>query len=361
MLRLNRQGYLLAGFIIESVINKNYSTISRIPLTWMDYMRERILNPLGMRHSAFAWQQYSLWEQLHRAHGYIENPFSKVLNPDYPRTATGEAIAGEALYAPGVPMPRYILAPGRPPVRNATLGFSYNAGGAAGQLLSTVDDLARFFIVHLNGGKGYARNSSGGVVFDGKSPREVRILSEKSIAAMHNLDDPRLAKVETGNQKGPDTLSGLYSITAYGLGWMRVNWGGRYWNGPWNPDLAPPKGVRWDILGRAGIKRQTTNDNRLSDAVNGGLNVEGHGGDLPGYHTGMFKVSDRLAIIYLMNENFSSEHHDESRMQPFKFKHFRSRDDSSPNIEGLDGALPHSVVKFSEIEYLLLRKAASLQ
>ncbi|MCD6569375.1 MAG: beta-lactamase family protein [Deltaproteobacteria bacterium] len=349
-------GYLILGFLIEEVINRDGSSkeggSGKPCKTWMDYIKENILKPLGMKDTEFYWSGYP-WGS--KAQGYIEKRFVNQINPDYPLDPSGELQPGPAYYAEGVPMPRYILVPQRPAVRNPTIGILYNTGGAAGQMKSTARDLAYFMTVHLNKGKGYKRDRKGHIIYDKKRrPVQVPILSSRSIRAMHNFDDSKV--IEPSKL---DSEPGLSRVIGYGLGWMRANWGGRYWNYPWNPDRYPRRGVNWAELRPYGIIPEPITKVNGVD-VGGGLNVEGHGGDLPGYHAEMYRVSENLAIICLMSENFSEERRDESRMQPKRFKHYKTAYDGASELKDFDGAFPHHLVKYSEIQYLLLQKAASL-
>ncbi|MEA3223137.1 MAG: serine hydrolase domain-containing protein [Thermodesulfobacteriota bacterium] len=341
-------GYLILGFLIEQVINKD--TDKRI--TWKQYIIKNILAPLGMRNTKFYWLDYPRGTNL--AQGYIEKRFVSRINPDYPLDALGKLES----YTKGVPIYRYILVPENPALMNPTAGILYNTGGAAGQMLSTASDLAYFMVAHLNKGKGYARDKDGHVLYDKKhKPAEISILSQKSIRAMHNVDDSGLCEITDLSKSDSDL--GLSRLTGYGLGWMRVNWGGRYWNYPWNPGMNPQKGVDWKGLRKAGVKRRKVG--QVSDVnMCNGLDVEGNAGDLPGYHAEMYQVSDDLAIICLTNEDFSEETRDESRMQPRRFKHYTTDRDEGKTLKDVDGAFPHNWVKYSEIEYLLLQKAASL-
>lgn len=347
-------GYLILGFLIEQVINKDVSIGKS--MTWKQYIVKNILKPLGMMNTEFYWLDYPRGTK--RAQGYIEKKFVSQINPDYPLDPSGMLVSGPAYYAKGILIPKYILIPQNLPVRNPTIGILYNAGGAAGQILSTATDLAYFMTVHLNKGKGYARDKDGHIIYDKKHrPVQVPILSAKSIKAMHNFDDPRLCKVTDSSKF--DREVGLSRLTGYGLGWMRVNWGGRYWNYPWNPGIDPTRGVDWEELGKAGIKRKRIKHS--GGRYEGlGLDVEGNAGDLPGYHAEMYQVSDDLAIICLTNEDFSEETRDESRMQPKRFKHYKTAYDGASEFKDFDGAFPHHLVKYSEIQYLLLQKAASL-
>lgn len=362
-------GYLILGFLIEEVINKRNEGSrcinedgKEIPCkTWKDFIQANILKPLGMNDTRFYWSDYPRWK-TNKAQGYIEKRFESRINPDYPSDGDGKPPPGSVYDKKGNPVPKHILVPDRPPFRNSTIGILYNAGGAAGQIKGTISDLARFMVVHLNNGNGYLRDKEGNLVFgEDRKPVRIRILSKNSVESMHNFNDPRLCDVGNAcGSLGTGDTTGLFKIAGYGMGWMRINWGGRYWNDLWNPDstIHPKRRVDWAKLHPHGIVPEAVRQLNGVD-MGGGLNVEGHGGDLPGYHSGMFRVSDNLAILYLMNESFSEEDRDESRIQPEKFKFYTSRSNGSPILKG--GALPHNLVKFSEIEYLLLQKAASLK
>jgi CubicO group peptidase (beta-lactamase class C family) len=342
-------GYLMLGFVIEEAVNRDKNPATPF-ISWSQYIRDVILSPLGMDLTNFYWINYPFLKRFNRAQGYIERPYIKVENLDHSTLALTAENKQDASMSGG------ILVPNEPPVRNSTIGFKYNAGGAAGQILSTARDLAVFFIVHLNNGAGYKRDKDGGIQYDNHGkPIPVKILSSESVRLMHDFGNSSLCPVARSSD--PPARTGLFNITEYGLGWMRVNLGGRYWNYPWNPATHPSKEIDWQLLEKSGIIRNGT----CTNSNDGGLNIEGHGGDLPGYHSGMFRVADDLAIVYLMNENFSEENHDESRMQPERFRHYTSRCDGVGYLVDVDGALPHNIVKFSEIEYLLMQMAASLR
>lgn len=353
-------GYLILAYMIEEVINRHKAElgITVQHMTWREYIYTYILNPLGMHSTKFTWQEYPLWG-IKRAQGYIERRYVARINPAYPRDQNGNPLPGPAYYAPGVSMPREIFVPQKQPLRNPTIGFLYNAGGAAGEMKSTVTDLASFMIVHLNSGLGYKRDEKGNTLPGPNGrPQTIRILSAESVNAMHAVHDPRL--VPTTLACGTSDDAELAKMTGYGLGWMSANLGGRYWNYPWNPDLNSQYRVDWQLLRHAGIVPQPMHRSKGRDE-GGGLNVEGNAGDLPGYHAGMYRVADNLAIIYFMNENLADEMHDESMIQPQKFKRYTSAHDGGPEFKTLGGAFPHWLVKISELQYLLLQKAASLK
>ena len=338
-------GYMILGFLIEAVINKDREPGSE-KITWKDYIDDHILKPLNMGRTKFYWDY--IWKFSNEAHGYIEKRYLTKPNPGY------------RLDPDGIFSPQYILVPQKNSIINPTLiGARYSAGGPAGQILSTPSDLAAFLIVHLNQGKGYVRDNEGNILYDEqKNPREIRILSEEGIEAMHNVEDERLCPVKPPND--PLYTTGLNRLTGYGLGWARGNLGGRYWNYPWNPDLDPEKGVNWHELAKHGINRNPIRQMNGMD-TGGGLDIEGHSGDTYGYHSGMYRISDDLAIIYFINVDLSGEDRDESRMQPGRFKHYTNIANGAQELKGFDGALPHNIVKLSEIEYLLIQKAASLK
>lgn len=224
-------------------------------------------------------------------------------------------------------------------------------------------------IARLNNGTGYKRDDTGDFILDENSrPVEVNLLSAESITAMNTFDDPRLGPIPPPIK--PAAITGLIKMKAYGLGWYRTNLGGRYWNYPWNPAVDPDMGVNWEELALGGIMRneiyQENGENK-----GGGLDVEGHGGDMPGYHAGMFRITDRLAMIYLLNGNwyYSEEYREEHLMQPTKFMLYTTIHDgadelyfyNSVNDAYMNWALPHNIVKISELQHLLVQKAANLE
>jgi CubicO group peptidase (beta-lactamase class C family) len=350
-------GYMILGFLIEAVINKDRAPSEKW-ITWQGYFNEHIFKPLNMRRTKFYWD--FIWKFSNEAQGYIEKKYVSAFNPDFPRDAKGQPQAEPAYYVPGVPIPSMILVPQKNSIINPTLiGARYSAGGAAGQILSTPIDLAYFLVVHLNHGKGYVRDDTGNIVYDSPNrPREVRILSDESIKAMHRVDDKRLSPIKPAADAF--NITGLTRLTGYGLGWTHGNLGGRYWNYFWNPGLDPRLGVDWEALAKSGIQRKAIKRINGVD-TGGGLEIEGHTGDTYGYHSGMYRISDDLAIIYIVNVDTTGEDSDESRIQPKRFQHLISVMDGEPAIKGFDGALPHNIVKFSEIEHLLIQKAASLK
>ena len=165
-----------------------------------------------------------------------------------------------------------------------------------------------------------------------KKPREVRILSEEGIDAMHNVYDKSLCTLKP--QSDIFNVTGLSRLAGYGLGWARINLGGRYWNYPWNPGLNPNLKVDWESLAKSGIKRNQIIRRNGMD-TGGGLEVEGHSGDTPGFHSGMYRISDDMAVIYFINIDTSGEDCDESRIQPKRFMHYTSVMDGEAPIKGL--------------------------
>ena len=350
-------GYMILGFIIEGVINKDIpSTGERI--TWQDYFREHIFKPLNMRRTKFYWDY--IWKFSNEAQGYIEKQYVSILNPDILQDQGGKPRSGSAFYAPGVPIPETILVPHKSPIINPTLiGARYSAGGPAGQILSTPSDVASFLIVHLNHGKGYVRDDNGYIVYDAQNkPQEVRILSEDGVEAMHNIEDNRLYTLKP--KADAFNATGLSRLTGYGMGWARINLGGRYWNYPWNPGLNKSLKVDWEALAKSGIKRKPVIRTGGVD-TGGGLEAEGHSGETAGFHSGMYRISDDLAVIYIINVDTTGEVHDESRIQPKRFTHYTSVMDGEAELKDFDGAMPHNIVKLSEIEHLLIQKASSLK
>jgi CubicO group peptidase (beta-lactamase class C family) len=349
-------GYMILGFLIEAVINKDRAPSEKW-ITWQDYFNENIFKPLNMQRTKFYWD--FIWKFSNEAQGYIEKKYISAINPDFPHDAKGEPLAEPACYAPGVPIPPNLLVPQKNSIINPTLiGARYSAGGAAGQILSTPSDLAYFLVVHLNHGKGYVRDNDGNIVYEAPhKPLEVSILSEESVNAMHRVDDERLSQIKPAADAF--NLTGLTRLNGYGLGWTRGNLGGRYWNYLWNPMLDPRLGVDWGALAKRGIHRKPINRINGLD-IGGGLEIEGHTGDTYGYHSGMYRISDDLAIIYIVNVDTTGEDRDESRIQPKRFFHYTSIMDGEAELKGFDGALPHNIVKLSEIEHLLIQKAASL-
>jgi hypothetical protein len=134
--------------------------------------------------------------------------------------------------------------------------------------------------------------------------------------------------------------------------------GGRYWNYPWFSKTYENLMVNWEPLLSAGLKRNQKISSK--DKIScGGLEVSGNEGDLPGYRAAMLKLSDNLSIIYFINEFYSDEIRDESRIQPKRFRYYGSACDGAPELVKTDGAFPHDRVKVSELEYILIKIAAS--
>ncbi len=322
-------GYIILGYIIEAVTNN----------TWQNYIKENILDPLGMDNTKFYWSEYPL-SMDNKAQGYTEKQF--ITNAD-----------------------TQVLVPNNPSVQNPSFGLLYSVGGPAGMMKSTVTDLAKFMIAHMNNGAGYKRDQNGDIMLDENSnPIEIRILSPEGIADMHNFDNPILGPVP--NIYSKMGVTGLFKTVGYGLGWNRTRMGGRFWNYPWNPLVDPEKGVDWDKLGEKGIERYVLREENGLD-VDWGFDLEGHGGDMPGYSCSMYKFTDSLAFIYLMNENYSEEDRDEHLIQPDKFMLYTTVYDGGPEInyetennDPVTWALPHGILKFCELRYLLMKRAVDL-
>ncbi len=116
--------------------------------------------------------------------------------------------------------------------------------------------------------------------------------------------------------------------------------------------------VHWEPLLRAGFKRKQKISSKDKMSC-GGLEVSGNEGFLPGYRAAMLKLSDNLSVIYFINESYSDEIRDESRIQPKRFRHYASACDGAPELLKTDGAFPHDRVKVIKLEYVLLKIAAS--
>jgi CubicO group peptidase (beta-lactamase class C family) len=350
-------GYLILGYALEDIINRNkvHLGFAQQNVTWKDYIREKILTPLGMENTRFSWSDYGRFH-YNQAQGYLEKKHVYSLNPDYP--ANSEAGKKLTCYEPGIPIPREILIPRKPPLRNPTLGFLYNCGGPAGEMKSNINEMAYFLTAFLNDGMGYKRNENGEIIFDKNGrPAAVRILSPESVKEMKSVDDPRLCSVSVNQFRKDNT--GLASLIGYGLGWMSSERGGRYWNDPWFSKTIGNLKVNWEPLLKAGLKR---NGKTLSKSYVscGGLEVSGNEGDLPGYRSAILRLSDDLAVIYFINEFYSDEIRDESRIQPRRFRYYNSACDGAPELRKTDGAFPNDRVKVSELEYILIKKAVSL-
>ena len=147
-------GYLVLGEVISEVSGMRYEV----------YVREEILSPLGMKRTGFAYPEHA---DGGAATGY--QPLWKPLTPLF-RAALPRGIVGPRLG-------RYV-----------TFKPFYVKGPAYGGLVGSVDEAARFVLLHLNGGE-----------VDG-----TRLLSAESIAEMQRVT-PQGGKRD------------------FGLGWFRAH------------------------------------------------------------------------------------------------------------------------------------------
>ncbi|MGE5415775.1 MAG: serine hydrolase domain-containing protein [Acidobacteriota bacterium] len=362
--------YMLLGSIIEK----------KTGIPWQQYIKDNILEPLHMHNTRFYWREYPAGNL---SLGYMEKQFRSSAEGLESQGCTGYVgIFGD---------------------------WRYTQFGAGGNMKSTANDMAHFMSMMINSGEFYYKTSKTGELVENKS---VPILTRQSVAMMKSYNvvgGPEEDRISINEYPNYMSASGLCRITNYGLGWQRVNWGGRYWSnmqadseGPkysvWNNNM--DKNVNWTALEDKGVKRTITNP----WGNVGGLYVDGHYGDQPGWHCGMYRInigedqneSNDVAMIYMMNESAGSEFRDQSNMRgstsvqfnsstakfsgEYDLKMFTINPDQKPmssipqdlwlaenaiqqqtgmSMMNVDGALSHwALGKYCEIEHLLVHKAA---
>ncbi len=168
--RYSNQGYGVAGLVVEAVTG----------MKWGDWVRQRILTPLGMHRSAAS--PYEIWDDRFVATAFLGSA---------PAGAVSIADAPER----NVAMPHGVARDGS---RRVLSWQSYDSMQAAGSVVSSVADLVNWIRMHLDGG------SLGGEV----------VLREETVAEMHA---PQIRTEVTGLVE-PFADEGL---GAYGLGWSR--------------------------------------------------------------------------------------------------------------------------------------------
>ena len=174
--RYSNQGYGVAGLVVEAVTG----------MSWGDWVRERIFEPLRMHSSAAS--PHEVWDDRFVAPAFL-----------------GSAPAGAVSIAdaPGrnVAMPHGVARDGS---RRVLSWQSYDSMQAAGSVVSSVGDLVNWIRLHLGAG----------VLGD------VVVLSEASVAEMHapQIRTEVTALAEPFAEEGPG---------AYGLGWSRSTFEGR--------------------------------------------------------------------------------------------------------------------------------------
>ncbi len=325
-------GYLILGYLIEEVLGRS----SDKSYSWKDYVLKNILVPLGMKKTRFYWPEYKTGNKIreYNEKSYIQN--TKWL---------------AALPEDRIGIPRFIPKPGKPPIKTATHNLRVSVGGSAGTLKSSAEDLSKFMTVLLNNGTGYKRDEKGNII------GRVHILSDSSIKEMM-------------------TLFNTDMNMEYGMGWYKMNYGGRYWTSVWNPDRTntedPDNRVNWgDKIHPAKGSLRYAGFEPADLSKGKGLTVYGHDGGTGGAVAMMLHVPNRnldndVALIFFRNELFGQENRDESQIQPDKFKHYKTHYEGGKEVvaqvafnEG-KGALPHDTIKNSELLHILLHKAASI-
>ncbi len=325
-------GYLILGYLIEEVINKN----SLKTFSWNDYLLKNILVPLGMKKTRFYWTEYKTDNKVreYNENQYIQNKTWLVALP--------EDRAG---------IPRFIPRPGKQPIMTATFNLRVSVGGPAGTLKSTAKDLSKFMTVLLNNGTGYKRDEKGDII------GMVHMLSDSSIKEMM-------------------TLFNTDMNMEYGMGWYKMNYGGRYWTSVWNPNRAnaedPDNRVNWgDKTNPAKGSLRYAGFEPVDLSKGKGITVYGHDGGTGGAVAMMLHIPNRnpdndVVVIFFRNELFGQENRDESQIQPDKFKHYKTYYKGGKEcvtqveFNNGKGALPHDTIKNSELLHILLHKAASI-
>jgi CubicO group peptidase (beta-lactamase class C family) len=160
-------GYNLAGLVVE--------TVSGQP--WAGFVEQRLLQPLGMGRSAGS--PYRIWR-------------SDDVAPVFLGTAPSGSVSHHQALRQNVAMPH---GRDRRGTRRVLPWMSYDAMAAAGSVVSSVDDMARWLRMHLGGG-----------AFDG-----IQVLSEQTVTELHA---PQI----------PTTTYFLFAdepYATYAMGWSR--------------------------------------------------------------------------------------------------------------------------------------------
>ena len=167
--------YAVAGKVIEAASGS----------TWGEFIRERLLKPLGMRRSGTS--PYEFWDQRHVAAAFFGS-------------APAAAYGREQARDPNVAMPHAFKEDGTVIVMPWQ---SYDSAAAAGSLVSSAVEMGNWLLMHLNEGR-----------FSGRS-----ILKPETVRELHALQNARLAAQ-------PPFDSDQFPLSAgschYAMGWFRA-------------------------------------------------------------------------------------------------------------------------------------------
>jgi hypothetical protein len=223
--------------------------------------------------------------------------------------------------------------------------------GAAGWMLGTARELSWFFTIHLNDGKGYARDADANILYSEGEPVEVEILDAEHIRMMHENhygDIPEFVENQIYKKKA-------WEQTMFGVGWSTRIYSNRYMSFNWHETNTEHR-FDWDAMAAANILPQLYDDGYK------GLELSGHAGNLERSTTLMFAVDvgldddfdNDIALVLLKNEcgGASEEKRDQSLLQPNKFSFY---DDVSAS-----GAFPHRTLKQPELVHVMLKRAIGL-
>jgi CubicO group peptidase (beta-lactamase class C family) len=161
----------VAGRVVERVSGQ----------AWGDFVRSRLLEPLGMSRTRTS--PYQVWDR-------------QFVTPTFLGTAPAGEVSRRQARDPNVAMP-HTLEDGAPKV---IPWQSYDNMAAAGSMVSSANEMARWLLLHLNGGRAGGR----------------QLLAAETVAELHrpqNLRDSTRAPFDPGSG-------------AYALGWHRETYRG---------------------------------------------------------------------------------------------------------------------------------------
>lgn len=171
--------YAVAGKVIEAASAS----------TWSEFVRERLLKPLGMSRSATS--PYEFWDARHIAAAFFGS-------------APADGYGIEQVRDRNVAMPHAWNSDGQVVVMPWQ---SYDSAAAAGSLVSSVAEMANWLVMHLNEGS-----------FSGRA-----ILKPDTVRELHALQNARVAAQ-------PPFDSDQFPLSAgschYAMGWFRALYSG---------------------------------------------------------------------------------------------------------------------------------------
>jgi CubicO group peptidase (beta-lactamase class C family) len=182
---LTPQGRFRDSFVYSNLMYAAAGKIAEMKSgkTWHEFMRERLLRPLGMHRSGTS--PYEYWDARHVAPTYLGTSPGGVPRLDQARCAN-------------VALPHALNEQG---AITALPWQSYDNSAAAGAVVSSAREMANWLMLHLNGG-----------CFEGR-----QLLHENTIRELHALQNQHIDLAQPPFDRTGET---------YAMGWRRATYAG---------------------------------------------------------------------------------------------------------------------------------------